>query len=97
MGRASIGRSGRLARAGCSLGADRAQTASPNAGHPMAMAAGGSRGLDKPGHYALGPALPAPEPADITRAIALCRRAGLLSLAAAGAGVYVLGLDGALR
>jgi adenosylcobinamide-phosphate synthase len=77
---------------------DRAQTASPNAGHPMAMAAGllGVR-LDKPGHYALGPALPAPEPEDIRRAIVLCRRAGLLSLAAAGAGVYVLGLDGALR
>ncbi|HKU43510.1 MAG TPA: adenosylcobinamide-phosphate synthase CbiB [Polyangiales bacterium] len=75
---------------------DRTRTASPNAGHPMAMAAGllGVR-LDKPGHYTLGAALRAPEPADIPRAIALCRRAGVLALGCAALGVYWVGLGGA--
>ncbi|HKP55438.1 MAG TPA: adenosylcobinamide-phosphate synthase CbiB [Polyangiales bacterium] len=74
---------------------DRARTASPNAGQPMAMAAGllGVR-LDKPGHYVLGASLPAAEPSDISRAIVLCRRAGLLALAGAAVGVYFMGLDG---
>jgi adenosylcobinamide-phosphate synthase len=74
---------------------DRGRTASPNAGQPMAMAAGllGVR-LDKPGHYVLGSSLRAAEPADISRAVVLCRRAGLLALGAAALGVYFLGLDG---
>jgi adenosylcobinamide-phosphate synthase len=60
--------------------ADRACTPSPNGGHPMAMAAGllGVR-LDKPGSYALGAALPLPARADLTRALSLTRRTGLLA------------------
>lgn len=74
---------------------DRNRTASPNAGHPMAMAAGllGVR-LDKPGVYALGAELRAATPDDIPRAIDLCRRAGLLAWLGAAAGVYFFGLDG---
>ena len=75
-------------RLGAALGVwsrDHARTESPNAGHPMAMAAGllGVR-LDKPGHYVLGPELPVPTRADLARGVALVRRAGLLPLAAAG-------------
>ncbi|HEX2677403.1 MAG TPA: adenosylcobinamide-phosphate synthase CbiB [Polyangiales bacterium] len=62
---------------------DRSLTESPNAGHPMAMAAGllGVR-LDKPGVYSLGADLAAPQAHDIERAIVLVRRAGLLVFAA---------------
>lgn len=75
--------------------ADRGATESPNAGQPMAMAAGllGLR-LDKPGAYVLGAAQPAPHAHDIARAIALVRRAGILAFAAALAWVYGLGLGG---
>ena len=61
--------------------ADRARTPSPNGGHPMAMAAGllGLR-LDKPGSYVLGEGLATPGRVDLPRALALTRRAGLLSL-----------------
>lgn len=85
-----------LARGASVWSRDRALTESPNAGHPMAMAAGllGVR-LDKPGQYALGAELPAAMPDDIPRAIRLCRRAGLLALGCAGLAVYRFGLDGA--
>jgi adenosylcobinamide-phosphate synthase len=71
---------------------DHAHTESPNAGHPMAMAAGllGVR-LDKPGHYVLGERLATPGVADIDRSIALCARAGHLALLSAALGLYVLG------
>lgn len=74
---------------------DHARTASPNAGHPMAMAAGllGVK-LDKPGHYALGDGLPDAAPDDIPSAISLSRRAGLLALSLAAVAVYWFGLDG---
>jgi adenosylcobinamide-phosphate synthase len=74
---------------------DHGRTASPNAGHPMAMAAGllGVK-LDKPGHYALGAGLPDAAPEDIPRAISLSRRAGLLALSLAAVAVYWFGLDG---
>ncbi|QYJ16849.1 Cobalamin biosynthesis protein CobD [Rubrobacter xylanophilus DSM 9941] len=59
------------------------KTASPNAGWPMAAAAGGlGLVLRKPGHYAIG-AGREPEPRDVRRAISLCRRAA--ALAALGA------------
>jgi adenosylcobinamide-phosphate synthase len=71
---------------------DHAHTASPNAGHPMAMAAGllGVR-LDKPGHYVLGEHLATATLADIERSIALCSRAGHLALLAAALGLCALG------
>lgn len=71
---------------------DHARTASPNAGHPMAMAAGllGVR-LDKPGQYVLGAELAAPTRADLARGIALVRRAGLLAIAAAGLVLFCRG------
>ncbi|HET6332274.1 MAG TPA: adenosylcobinamide-phosphate synthase CbiB [Polyangiales bacterium] len=84
-----------LARGFAVWSRDHARTASPNAGHPMAMAAGllGVK-LDKPGHYALGDGLPAATPEDIPRAISLGRRAGLLALSFAAVAVYWFGLDG---
>jgi adenosylcobinamide-phosphate synthase len=94
---AGIGLSGvSLARGARVWSRDHARTPSPNAGHPMAMAAGllGLR-LDKPGHYALGDGSPAATPEDIPRAIRLCRRAGLLALGCTAAAVYWFGLDGA--
>jgi adenosylcobinamide-phosphate synthase len=94
---ASIGlRGASLARGARVWSRDRARTPSPNAGHPMAMAAGllGLR-LDKPGHYALGEGSPAAAPEDIPRAIRLCRRAGLLAVGCTAAAVYWFGLDGA--
>jgi adenosylcobinamide-phosphate synthase len=68
-----------------------ARTASPNGGHPMAMAAGllGVR-LDKPDHYVLGSQLPAATALDIERAIALCARAGNFALCAGALGLYAL-------
>jgi adenosylcobinamide-phosphate synthase len=71
--------------------ADHARTASPNGGHPMAMAAGllGVR-LDKPDHYVLGSQLPAATALDIERAIALCARAGNFALCAGALGLYAL-------
>jgi adenosylcobinamide-phosphate synthase len=71
---------------------DHARTESPNAGHPMAMAAGllGVR-LDKPGHYTLGAELPAPTRADLARGIVLVRRAGLLAIATAGLALFLRG------
>jgi len=71
---------------------DHAHTASPNAGHPMAMAAGllGVR-LDKPGYYVLGDTLATPTVADIDRSIALCARAGYLALSGTALGLYLLG------
>jgi adenosylcobinamide-phosphate synthase len=85
-----------LARGVATWSRDRARTPSPNAGHPMAMAAGllGVR-LDKPGHYLLGDQLAAAAPEDIPRAITLCRRAGVLALSLAAVAVYWFGLDGA--
>ncbi|HEX7479045.1 MAG TPA: adenosylcobinamide-phosphate synthase CbiB [Polyangiales bacterium] len=64
---------------------DRRATASPNAGHPMSMAAGllGVR-LDKSGHYVLGATLRAPELHDVERCVVLVRRAGLLACVFAG-------------
>lgn len=54
------------------------QTASPNAGVPMATMAGLlARRLDKPGHYRLGAGFAPAQPADIAAATALSRRAGL--------------------
>jgi adenosylcobinamide-phosphate synthase len=84
-----------LARGVAVWSRDRARTPSPNAGHPMAMAAGllGLR-LDKPGYYALGAELRAAEPEDIPRAIQLCQRAGILALCITAAAVYWFGLDG---
>jgi adenosylcobinamide-phosphate synthase len=93
---ASLGLQGASIARGFSVWSrDHARTASPNAGHPMAMAAGllGVQ-LDKPGHYALGRGLAAPAPEDIPRAIRLSRRAGLLALCCAAVAVYFLGLDG---
>jgi adenosylcobinamide-phosphate synthase len=85
-----------LARGAQVWSRDHSRTPSPNAGHPMAMAAGllGLR-LDKPGHYALGEGSPAAASEDIPRAIRLCRRAGLLALACTAVAVYRFGLDGA--
>lgn len=93
---ASIGLRGASIARGFSVWShDHARTPSPNAGHPMAMAAGllGVQ-LDKPGQYALGAGLHAPSPEDIPRAIELSRRAGLLALSLAAFAVYFLGLDG---
>lgn len=71
---------------------DHARTESPNAGHPMAMAAGllGVR-LDKPGHYVLGAELPAPTRSDLARAIVLCRRGGLLAITLTGIALFARG------
>lgn len=69
---------------------DHALTESPNAGHPMAMAAGllGLR-LDKPGAYALGAELPSPRLDDVARATTLVRRAAFVFVAAALLGVLL--------
>jgi adenosylcobinamide-phosphate synthase len=65
------------------LAADRGQTASPNAGWPMAAMAGVlGRSLEKPGHYRLNAAAPPPCPADIAAARRLAGRAWLLLVAA---------------
>jgi adenosylcobinamide-phosphate synthase len=54
-------------------------TASPNAGQPMAAAAGAlAVRLEKVGHYALNPAAPEPTAGDVRRARALVGRAMLL-------------------
>jgi len=65
---------------------DRQSTESPNAGHPMAMAAGllGVR-LDKRDAYVLGRELGAPGKHELARAITLVRGAGLLAVLALGA------------
>jgi adenosylcobinamide-phosphate synthase len=91
---ASAGRSERqrLAAAMRVWSRDHARPESPNAGHPMAMAAGllGVR-LDTPGLYVLGAELPAPTREDLARGVALVRRAGLLAIAAAGLVLFVRG------
>ena len=58
---------------------DRNKTTSPNAGHPMSVAAGAlGINLEKPGHYKLGMGLPEPVPADINRGLDLMRTSVLL-------------------
>lgn len=70
------------------LAADRRQTASPNAGWPMAAMAGAlGRALEKPGHYRLNAAAPPPCSADIAAARRLAGHAWL---------VFVVALVGAL-
>ncbi|MFN8533015.1 MAG: adenosylcobinamide-phosphate synthase CbiB [Dehalococcoidia bacterium] len=65
------------------LGRDRGQTASPNAGWPMAAMAGLlGRALEKPGHYRLNAGAPAPDAADIAAARRTARLAWLILLAA---------------
>lgn len=60
---------------------DRDKTASPNAGHPMSVAAGAlGIQLEKPGHYMLGKGLPDPVPADISRGLELMRTSVLLGV-----------------
>ncbi|GIW10435.1 MAG: adenosylcobinamide-phosphate synthase CbiB [Chloroflexi bacterium] len=63
---------------------DHAQTASPNAGWPMAAMAGLlDRALEKPGHYRLNAAAPLPDLADLATARAVVARGWLLALALA--------------
>lgn len=60
---------------------DRDKTTSPNAGHPMSVAAGAlGIKLEKPGHYKLGMGLPEPVPADINRGLDLMRTSVLLGV-----------------
>jgi adenosylcobinamide-phosphate synthase len=60
---------------------DRARTASPNAGWPMAAAAGALRvRLEKMDHYRLGSPFPDPTPRDIGRAVRLCYAAAALGV-----------------
>lgn len=62
---------------------DRRRTASPNAGHPMSVAAGAlGVALEKTGHYTLGAGLLPPAAVDIGRMVRLLRPAALLALAA---------------
>jgi adenosylcobinamide-phosphate synthase len=59
---------------------DACRTPSPNAGQPMAAAAGQLHvRLEKPGHYVLNAAAPAPSVADVAAARALVARAMLLA------------------
>jgi adenosylcobinamide-phosphate synthase len=66
---------------------DGPQTASPNAGRPMAAMAGalGVR-LEKPGHHVLNPDGAAPCAADIGRSVRIARAATVLALGAVAAG-----------
>ena len=58
---------------------DHAKTSSPNAGWPMAAAAGSlSVSLQKPGAYHLNPGAREPNVEDVHHAIGLCRRAAAL-------------------
>ncbi|MCS6803185.1 MAG: adenosylcobinamide-phosphate synthase CbiB [Chloroflexota bacterium] len=69
---------------------DRGQTASPNAGWPMATMAGLlGRSLEKPGAYRLNASAPAPGPSDILAARRIVARAWLL-LAAVGSTLLLL-------
>jgi adenosylcobinamide-phosphate synthase len=69
--------------------ADARKTASPNAGHPMAAAAGAlGVELDKVGCYRLGAGMRPPEPADIGRAVRLLGAVVGLSVGAAFAATY---------
>lgn len=72
---------------------DRARTASPNAGWPMAALAGvlGVR-LDKPDHYVLGAGLRACTQGDLRRACVLCDRAMGLACGIACLVLLTLGL-----
>ena len=59
---------------------DRRGTASPNAGHPMSVAAGAlGVALEKVDHYTLGEGLPAPAGEDIRRMVRLLRVGVLLA------------------
>ena len=71
---------------------DARETASPNAGHPMAAMAGalGVR-LAKPGDYVLGEGLRAPTHEDIGRACILATEAALVAGAVLGAGLIGVG------
>jgi len=71
------------------LARDRAATASPNAGWPMATMAGllGVT-LEKPGHYRLGDGASAVEPADIERAWRIVSVASALAACAAVLAVF---------
>jgi adenosylcobinamide-phosphate synthase len=66
---------------------DHGLLASPNAGWPIAAMAGAlDRRLEKPGHYAVGAARPAPGPEDVRRASALVvTAAALLTVVLVGA------------
>jgi len=81
------------ARASAVWRRDAGQTASPNAGHPMAAMAGalGVR-LGKPGAYLLGAEFPPPATVDIARACLLARRAARI----AGAGLAGALLGGSI-
>ncbi len=72
---------------------DGGATASPNAGRPMAMAAGllGVR-LDKRGAYVLGDELAAPDVRALRCAIRLVRVAGVLAVLGMGGGLWVFGV-----
>jgi adenosylcobinamide-phosphate synthase len=71
---------------------DGAQTASPNAGRPMAAMAGalGVR-LEKPGHHVLNPQGAAPTAADVGRSVRIARAATVLALGGVAAGPAVSG------
>jgi adenosylcobinamide-phosphate synthase len=70
---------------------DAGQTASPNAGHPMAAAAGVlAVALPKPGHYWLGAGQRLPEVADLRRAIMLLDAIAALALVGAVLGLVWL-------
>lgn len=69
---AAPGVGGRVAGAARAWWRDRGATASPNAGHPMAAAAGALEvELEKVGHYTLGAGLRPPGAADVERSVRL--------------------------
>lgn len=71
-------RAGRAAR---TMRRDARRTESPNAGWPMAAAAGAlSVALAKPQHYTLGGQYGPPSPQDIPRAVAIVRRAAAVTV-----------------
>ena len=91
VGRRPAGRGWRIARSGRKL------TASPNAGWTIgAMSGLLGVALEKPGHYRIGGALPAPGAADIGRAIGLAYGVAAAGIALAAVVVVGRGLVGGL-